>query len=316
MQLTTQMLTTSLISFSGTLTNLLKRKNMKKIIKLSALAMSLFMVACLEDDKLALDPSGYDNVLEFYNIDIPISVEGAVHPAWSASFPVALPGETVEFDMIISFSGPQSNTKNIDVELEVNPFALNAYNAEQGKTYTLLPDAYYSFPTSVTIPKGEAQVHVPVTVHSDLFDLSLTYALPVTITGSSSGLISSNFGTAIFVTVAKNAYDGKYHSTGFFQHPSSPRAINQDKKLTTTSADTNLTGHSDLGTPFFITTHPDNSVTFTEPNYGTYDKGTITVNGEEYSNTYNPTTRTYYLYYEYIGGTGPRTIYEKLVFLE
>lgn len=284
-----------------------------RIVKLAVVASSLFLAACLDDDQQALDPSGYNNVIEFYNISIPISEQSAVHPAWSVAFPV---GPEEEFDIVISFSGPQSNNKDITVDLEVNPFALNAYNDDQGAGYTLLPSNLYTLPASVTIPKGETKVSVPVTVRSDQFDLSLTYALPVTITSSSSGLISSNFGTAIFVTVAKNQYHGLYHSTGFFQHPSSPRALNADKELSTVSANSNLTGHSDLGTPFLITVQPDNSVTFVDNNFNSYDKGTIVVNGEEYSNTYNPTTRTFYLYYEYIGGTGPRTIYEKLEFLE
>lgn len=286
---------------------------MKNIIsKFALVALSLGFTACLDDDTPALSPSGYKNIIEFGNVSLPISAEGAIHPAWVVAFPAV---EETTFDLIVSYSGPASNDKNIEVELEVNPFALNAYNEDQGKGYELLPEALYTFPSTVTIPKGKKTVTIPVTIASDQMDLAVSYALPLTIVSSSSGLISGNYGTGIFVTVAKNQFHGTYESNGFFQHPTSPRTIHMDKELITTALYSNQTGLADLGTPFFLTVDPvTGDVALDDPTQHSYDKGTITVNGEDYSNTYDSDTKTYYLYYEYVT-SAPRTIYEKMVFL-
>jgi hypothetical protein len=285
----------------------------KQTIRLCLIFMSFFFAACLDDDKNPLDPAGTNNVIEFYNIAIPSSANGAVHPLWAVAFDFT-PQE--EFDIVVSYSGPNSNNKDIDLTIEVDPFALDAYNADQGETYELLPESFYTFNGSVTIPKGQKQATVSITVFPDQFDLSKQYALPLRIVSSSSGIISGNWGAAIYATVAKNQYHGTYHATGYFQHPTAPRPIDQNKTLSTVSADTNLTGLADLGTAMFLTVNPDNTVTFVDGTFGSYPKGTITVDGVTYDNTYDPATKTYFLYYEYIGGTGPRTIYEKLVFVE
>jgi hypothetical protein len=284
-----------------------------KILRIYALMLCVFLASCLDDDKQPLDPEGAENILEFDNISIPVSPLGAVHPLWAVAFDFS-PQE--QFDVVISYAGPTSNSRDIELTVEVDPFVLEAYNAEQGTSYQLLPEDFYDFTGTVTLPKGETKVSLPVTVYPENFDLSLQYALPLRIVSSSSGIISGNWGAAVFATVAKNLYHGTYHSTGYFQHPSSPRAIDQNKVLETVSANTNLTGLADLGTPFLITVNADNSVTFVDGSFGSYPKGTITVDGVTYNNTYDPATKTYYLYYEYIGGTGPRTIYEKLEFVE
>lgn len=285
-----------------------------RILKFAIVSVSLLFTACLEDDKQPLDPQGYNNVIEWYNVSIPISDAGAVYPAWAVSFPEA---PSTQFELIISYSGPSSNDKDIVVDLEVNAFALDAYNEEAHTSYVLLPTDLYEMPTSATIPKGETKVTVPFTVYSSQFDFSLVYALPLSIVSSSSGLISSNFGTGIFVTVAKNKYDGAYHSTGYFQHPSSPRAIDRDKEMITTAKFVNQTEFADLGSAVqYAVDQVDNTVTFvgTVPQ-SAYMLPPATINGLLYDNTYDPTTRTYRLYYQYSGAGGFRTTNEYIAYV-
>ncbi len=47
--------------------------------------------------------------------------------------------------------------------------------------------------------------------------------------------------------MAKNKYHGTYHSVGWFEHPSSPRAINMDKDFLSTGPNTVVGGYADLG---------------------------------------------------------------------
>jgi hypothetical protein len=284
-----------------------------KFLRIYAVMLGLLLGSCLDDTTAPLDPENAENIIEFDNISIPVNPLGAVHPLWAVAFDYTA---QEQFEVVIAYAGPDSNNKDIEVTIIPDEFVLDAYNEDVGTNYLMLPDAFYDFNGTVTIPKGQKKVSLPITVYPNMFDLTKQYALPLRIVSSSSGIISGNWGAAVFATVAKNQYHGTYHSTGYFQHPTAPRAIDQEKELGTVSANTNSTGHSDLGTLFLLTVNPDNTVTFVDGTFGSYPKGSITVNGEVYNNRYDPATKTYYLYYEYLGASGPRTIYEKLEFIE
>lgn len=68
----------------------------------------------------------------------------------------------------------------------------------------------------VTIPSGQRQVEKTIKLFTNNFDFSKNYAIPLTITESSFGVISGNFETAIYAVGAKNKYDGVYEVTGEF----------------------------------------------------------------------------------------------------
>jgi hypothetical protein len=193
--------------------NSLIEKIMKKqLIKIFTVALSLFFAGCLEDDRNPLDPSGSSNVVEFLDIASPSSPQTAPHPLWVSAFSVA---PSAEFMITLSFSGPNSNGSDIDVTLEVDPLMIDAYNDAIGTSYEVLDPSLYSIASmTVTIPKGKTKVQIPITVFPDLFDLSINYALPLRIVSTSSGVISKNFGSALFGTVVKNKYDGVYAVDG------------------------------------------------------------------------------------------------------
>lgn len=191
----------------------------KTFLKIFVVLLSISLVACLEDEKYALDPSGTKNVIEFIDPSVPSSPAGAVYPVWTATTEVS--AEFV-FEQTISYSGPNDNNKDIELTLAVDPQALELYNTQMesgingnealgGGTYELMPESYYEFDDlSVTIPKGEKKVTISIKAKPNLFDLSKTFALPIRITSSSSGVISSNFSVAILAVVVKNKYDGIY----------------------------------------------------------------------------------------------------------
>jgi hypothetical protein len=185
---------------------------MKKIITISLAFLAITLTGCLDDDKYALDPSGTENVIEFTDISVPISPLGAVHPAYVTSFSVA---EEADFEVVISYSGPNSNSKDIELTLMVDPLALEAYNEQQASEtftpYEVLPSNLFTMESmTVTLPKGQTKLTVPITVFPDQFDLSKKYAIPLRIASASSGTLSSVYSAAIFGVVVKNRYDGIY----------------------------------------------------------------------------------------------------------
>lgn len=190
---------------------------MKKIIKLyMLLASAALLSSCLEDETAPLDPSGSQNIIEFYDPSVPSSPAGAIYPAWTTAFSVSPEAQLVQ---TISYSGPNANDKDIQLTLEIDPVALDAFNEQMealgSSTYSLLPAENYTIPSMVvTIPKGQTRVDVPITVYPDQFDLSRSFAIPLRIASASSGVISAHFSVAILATVVKNKYDGIYTVEG------------------------------------------------------------------------------------------------------
>jgi hypothetical protein len=108
-----------------------------------------------------------------------------------------------------------------------------------------------------------------------------------------------------------NQYEGLYHSTGHFDHPSSPRDLDLDKYYSSVD-ETTITGdHSDLGENGYkitIKVNSDNTCVVTQ-----YANGAVL--GEMVPgaiNKYDPATKTFTLNYRYMGGNGYRTISETL----
>ena len=108
-----------------------------------------------------------------------------------------------------------------------------------------------------------------------------------------------------------NQYEGLYHSTGHFDHPSSPRDLDLDKYYSSVDATTISGDHSDLGENGYTITikvNSDNTCVVTQ-----YASGSVL--GEMVPgaiNKYDPATKTFTLNYRYMGGNGYRTISETL----
>lgn len=183
------------------------------ILKIVTLLLAMNLVACLDDKKYALDPSGTDNVIEFIDPQVPNSPAGSIYPSWVEAFPVAA---SATFERTVRYSGPNSNSKDIEVEIAVDPIALDEYNSQMindlgGATFELLPDDHYDISSlTLTIPKGEREAKFTVTIYPGVFDLSKKYALPIRIVSASSGTLSARWSVGIFGVVVKNKYDAAY----------------------------------------------------------------------------------------------------------
>lgn len=184
-------------------------KNILTKIGLFAVAL-VTLTSCLDEDPL-FDPDKVDNVIEFFDIGL-IASPGSVYPLYVSSFTAA---DEVELKIIVSYSGAHENTQNINVKFKLDPAALDEYNESEGTNYEVLPSDLYSIDAmEVTIPSGERQVEKTIKLFTNNFDFTKNYAIPLTITESSHGVISGNFETAIYAVGAKNKYDGLYRVTG------------------------------------------------------------------------------------------------------
>ena len=170
----------------------------------------LTLVSCLKDSPNNSAPgAGTNNVVEFQNTSIPVSYT-SIWPQYKNTF--SFTNDSGGFNANVNFAGPVLNApQDITLTIALDTAALTAFNNDQGDSYVVPPTDVFSFPSQVVIHKGsrDAQVHISVSGAAD-YDYTQSYAVPLKITASSYGAVSSNFGTAIYSFIVKNKYDGEY----------------------------------------------------------------------------------------------------------
>lgn len=178
-------------------------------------SLTLAQMSCLKDSPNNASPiGGSNNVVEFQNSNIPVSYT-SIFPQYDNG--IALKNDTGSFPVNLDYTGQVSVApQDIKINLAVLDSAtLDSFNTDQGTGYELPPTDAYSLATSATIVKGTRQVTVRVLVNTGApdFDYTKSYALPLKITSASYGVISSNFGTAVYSFTPLNKYDGSYSLT-------------------------------------------------------------------------------------------------------
>ena len=187
------------------------------MIRVGVVLLGLVWASCLDDSRYALDPYNSQNVIEFLDSSVPTNPSGAIYPVYTNTTEIV---DAFEFELTVSFSGPNGNSRNIDLTLEVDPTALEAYNKQMeedlgGSTYSMMPDDYFSFTNAtVTIPKGQTKATISASVFPKKFDLTKNFILPIRITSASYGILSAHFSVALVAVVVKNQYDGTYDVLG------------------------------------------------------------------------------------------------------
>jgi hypothetical protein len=189
-----------------------------KNIVIASLLLSVGFTSCLKDSKVPSDPSngsGTNNVVEFQNSSVPVSYT-SVFPEYNTSLIFA--PDTAGFNIVVNYAGAEEFApQDITVTLALSQTLLDSFNSNTSNTYIIPPtDVIYSYPTTLVIPKGKSQVVGRAVIKKAAdFDFSANYALPLTITKSSYGIISSNYGTAIYSFAGRNSYDGIYSYKGY-----------------------------------------------------------------------------------------------------
>ncbi len=190
-------------------------KHLNKFNLLSITMLMMILTSCLKDSAPVADPSaGTNNVVEFANSNIPNSYT-SIYPQYVNDLKqLGITGSDT-FNVNIDWAGPQATApQDIVVTIAVDQTSLTAFNTDQGSTYTIPASTVFSIPSTATIKAGTQQVTVKAIISSTGYDFSKNYALPLKITASNYGTVSTNFGTAIYSFSARNKYDGHYTLTG------------------------------------------------------------------------------------------------------
>ena len=320
----------------------MKLKQNILLVMLTVGATSL-LTSCLKDLKTPADASlGTSNVVQFQNISVPVSY-GTVYPQYSLGG-LSFTNDTAGWFITVSWTGPEYNApEDITITVAVDTVALDAFNTSAGTSFVAPPSDVCSFPTTIVIKAGTPQtmVRCTATLAAD-YDFTASYALPLTIKTSTTGLISTNYGSAMFSFAARNLFDGNYTLTekqtgwgaysindggtytwgtnvGFVTSGQFSNVFSTAEEGALLPAFSPTGGETGFGatTPQFTfdgTTNALLSVTNTTPNDGR-DR-TLTLNPAVTDSRYDPTTQTIYASF-IMNQTGrpPQFFYDTLVYV-
>jgi len=304
---------------------------MKKISFILLSAVVLFGTSCMKDN-------GFDD--QTYGIKDPaaskdavgFNLEGGVNYKKNVGLVVSDQPQVIdENKLMIGFYSEAPATRDIKVQVALDPSIIDDYNTAYGTSIIELDPASYSIAsTTVTIPAGKQRAAVVVTVPSTTaLDPNNSYGLAFKVISVDGDVqIAANMSKVMLEINIKNIYDGDYVSNGYFYHPSAPRPIiDRPKTLSTVNATSVALELGDLGgAGYFAIFDVDpatNAVSILQypnsvpiVNFGT---GLPTA-GPAYSpqwprsaecnNVYDPAAEEFKVRYGYVGATGYRVTEE------
>ena len=224
----------------------------------------------------------------------------------------AIPG-TQSFRFMVNIATDQLPTSDITLTIAVDPAAMAAYNTKNGTDFQVYPYIVLSN-TSITIKAGTRSTYVDFSLtNADKLSACDNFMIPISITqASGSVIIAANMKSLLMGLPIANPYQGLYHASGVFIHPTAgTRVIDEDKDLTTVNCNTVGSTAGDLGSadPMTIKVNADNSVTIG----GQISASQPLIMTPGAVNKYDPATKTFTLNYQYSGAGGDRVIKEVLV---
>lgn len=233
-------------------------KVLKNILVISILASGFG--GCLKDVSRTMDETLTNNVIEFANTANLTSPTTSKYPLLTTNI-VMQPNGT--YNAVISYSGLHVAPEDIKVTVgDADPAVLADYNTQNRTTYTALPSANYSLSqTTVTIPKGKNKVEFPITLINTDQIFGRNYVLALTIKSVSSGIISGNFNTMLYLLNGINRIDGVYelhfkfaaNDRGYDTYPVS--WYYSDVTMVTASATTSTMRNINAGTSVTTAVH-------------------------------------------------------------
>lgn len=285
---------------------------MKK--RLYFVTATLVAMAALSLSSCLKDPRYYT----FANVGTLVELPLAAYYGTGNTVPEALPIQSTPqtIPVVVNVASPKPLSTPLTVTLAVDQSALDAYNHANGldtggnTPYVLPPANSYSISSfKVTIPANQRQGQLQIQVTSSNLDPSGAYILPLSITDASGQKIS-NYKTILLNIQAKNQYDGTYSIKGSVIRVNGgvpdatlggPYKSGLTTVLATTGANTVsftqtwATGSEAGGVnPLQFAVDPaTNKVTVTSLINGTL------ANDPAYNNHYDPTTKTFYLKYNW-----------------
>jgi hypothetical protein len=279
---------------------------MKRIIKsgLILFASIIGLSSCLED-------KGYTDIINSVGAEPIVSIFGnAGGSLQTGKFKIdTLVGVTYQ----VNLGSIDPLNKDLAVTMAATQGATDFLKATNAKRVAAGDDPYEALPATAytivnpTIKAGARDADFVVNVKlPKTLDFSKEYVIPVGISDASGVKISGNLGFMnIFVGGTPNKYDGAYQATGYFTHPTAPRAIDRAKTLKTIDKATSETEFADLASPVWLKVNKDNTVTMIPQGATANLAGPFEQTGV---NKYDPATKTFTLNYQY--NVGSRAITE------
>jgi Domain of unknown function (DUF1735) len=233
--------------------NIIKNKRLSLSVAMIAVFIAGTFTSCLNDK----NEERYDHSPAL----VSFQYTGNAAEVFTASL-LGNPQDSFDLEVTLSVA---SITLSSTVTATLAPYqnGLDSFNNAGGTAYDMLPAADYTIPNNatVTISPGQQIVATKISFAGDKIDFTKDYALVLQIASASGATIASNLNTAVIVLKLKNPYEGDYHITGFFVHPSAPRAVDQDGTISTVSLNTSLAPLGDLaGYNFDFDTDPNTGV--------------------------------------------------------
>ncbi|HVT86562.1 MAG TPA: DUF1735 domain-containing protein [Chitinophagaceae bacterium] len=170
------------------------------------LLLSCGFTSCLKNGNYNVD---FSTVAP--SIDFPlVASNGGPELVYAFTPPVT----TFDFPLYVNLASPSTLKVPVTATLVIDTAYLTKYNADNGKNYQVMPSSYYTIHNGLnrTIAAGQRLDSMYITFNLSTFDLSQSWALPVTI-GSASVPIEQ-WSHAIISPQVKNHLDGDYMLTG------------------------------------------------------------------------------------------------------
>ncbi len=278
---------------------------MKKILILPILGLLLTCLnSCQKDDRLkgiADAPVVY--AVQASQLTYPISVK--------------LIGDVQSYVFSAGYGGLKTPGADVPVVFAVDSAALSAYNttltAGGAKAYLPLPAANYTIPSlSATIPaNGVLTDPLSLKINAVGLNSNSKYALALTLNSAGNFTINSKVKTILFtIERLDNIYAGAYNSKGIRQNydalgnaSGAPSVFNFIKNLSTVSKDTSAVdavanlGANRPNTLFKLAV--DASTNKVSISGYLDDPANPITNEPGKTSTYDPASKTFYLYYRY-----------------
>ena len=285
------------------------------------LVAPIFLSGCLKKDGMNIDPDAAGGVVLFAPTGNNLAATGSSYNRYYSDLGFVAAGDSASFHINLLYSGTTGAPADIEVSLALDSEALATYNAENGGSYILPPASCYRLSGLVYLLRGMQTLQVKVAiVRSAEFDFLASYALPVRIASVSAGAISSNQHTCIYSFGLRNRYDGHYSFRGYAFRVgdlAKTGVFNYDPGMDLFTLDSNSVVFGDYQRYADLSTvgigYPVLTVT-------AEDSVTVNSNGGAYNlpgNTcrYDPSARTFYLYFTWGAGASSRIAMDTLTYM-
>lgn len=295
---------------------------MKRSINISFLLfllLSLGMAGCLKDQEFE------DGLIQsVHNSGQPRLVEVKLSASSANQF-LTLSFDNSNMDTTfnaipINLATPGPAPEDIQVTVVQKNSLVTDYNTAQGTHYSIPSASMFTIVNPggvVTIPKGSNTGYLQLKIKpSDFIGETWALGFEISAVDKPGYTISGNLKSGIVAIGVKNEYEGTYHTTGYFQHPSVPRDIDQEDYLSTAGPKSVSKTLGDLtGTNIVITVNADNSVSIAPGSGTSGTTASVAAMGGDpvYNNRYDPATKTFWLKYGYPQPGPTRIITEKVV---